>query len=153
MEIVRERPSSRTSLKPSEANVEEPRLIPLPASTAALSDRCNVCAQNLRLCIEVIRQAADRHRNLSEQLRIRALENRLDEHRIRFDIWRSDCAVAKGWLSVLDNVESHRTGLSELVNSSFVRLEDAFKTLLLDISQIVNCNSSSNTLDSFPNKR
>ena len=147
MEIIRERPaeSSRLRERPSEAEELRARLRPLPAtsttaSTALLSDRCNVCSQNLRTCIEAIRQGANSHKNLFEKLRLRAIENRLDEHRIRFDIWRSDCAVTEGWLSAINTEQE--TGLYKLINALFVQLNTSLNTLLDPISQIKQCNKS-----------
>lgn len=123
---------------------DSPSLVPLltTETSTALTDRCNICSQNLQICITAIRHATSNHRNIFEKLRLEALQNRLIEHRIRFDIWRSDCEVLKGWLSGIE--DGQETGLYKLVDGSFIQLNQSFVVILDCIRRIARHNAGMN---------
>ena len=107
----------------------QPQLLPLVTTSSSnpLTEECNVCYQNLRACIETIRRGLGGNLTAIEKAKLRDIDKRLYEHRVRFDIWRSDCNISRGWLSAI-NV-NQEPGLWNLVDSSFVQLNQSLESL------------------------
>ena len=102
-------------------------------TTGLLNDRCDVCSQNLQICIAATHQAA--LASLAyEKASLRAIAERLQEHQIRFDIWKTDCDFTKGSLSVI--TREQEAGLYQLINNVFTRMNANLSSLHGHIGEV-----------------
>ena len=59
---------------------------------------------------------------------------RTQEHEIRFEIWKADCNVSEGWLSVIKDVQDGN--LYQSINSLFERMHATLKPLFSEMSHL-----------------
>ena len=97
-----------------------------------LNDRCDVCSQNLQICIAATHQAALAS-NTFEKARLRSIAERLQEHQVRFDIWKTDCDFSKSSISVI--TRKQEANLYELINDVFTRMSANLSILYSHIGE------------------
>lgn len=109
-------------------------LVPLQLDST-LTEQCNICSQNLRLCVKTAQDIAA-NQAVSVKTKLRLVERRLDEHRLRLDIWRSDCQVGQGGLSAI--TVDKEPNLLYLLSQSFSQLHEQLAIILEGIHQTGN---------------
>jgi hypothetical protein len=111
-----------------------------------LAEQCKTSSENLRLCIQ---RAQDVAANQADSImpRLRPIKRRLDEHRLRLDIWISDCQVANGGLSAI--TIDKEPSLLRLLSESFLQFQKQLLVILRGIDQIGkdSVSTDSTTID------
>ena len=106
------------------------KVLLLPSDT--LDERCKVCSDNLRICVqEALRGTAIEYSHAQAALRI--IQGRLDEHRLRLDIWMADCGVTDGQLS---KITVAGESLSNVLGDAFARLLSEIVMIYNDVVSI-----------------
>jgi hypothetical protein len=77
------------------------------------------------------------------QTKLGPIQNRLDEHRLRLEIWMSDCGIAEGNLSTIttDNEATLSNGLATLfrrIQGSLEYIYQSIHDLERDAKQSIN---------------
>ena len=102
-------------------------------TTDILNDRCDVCSQNLQICTVAAHQAALAS-NTHEKGRLRAIAERLQEHQVRFDIWKADCDFSRNSTSVI--AQEQEASLYQLINDIFTRMSANLSLLHSHIGEV-----------------
>ncbi|KAL8789925.1 MAG: hypothetical protein Q9195_006586 [Heterodermia aff. obscurata] len=104
------------------------------STTGVLKDRCDVCSQNLQACIVAVNVAVLANSNTLEKVKLRDLQARLQEHEIRFGIWKSDCNISERGLSAID--DDRDGSLYHSINKLFIRMDEALKQLFSQMDHL-----------------
>lgn len=115
-----------------------PQLEPLLSEivgSATLTEQCNRCSRNLDACIRSIGTVARTLASTLDKTKLVSIEARLEEHRIRFEIWKSDCNVSNGSLSTIHNEQE--ASLYGLVDALFNNFNEACRSLHESIARIL----------------
>ncbi|KAL9034039.1 MAG: hypothetical protein Q9214_007229, partial [Letrouitia sp. 1 TL-2023] len=112
----------------------EPLLLEIVGSST-LTAQCDRCTRNLSACIRSIRTVTRALSSTLDKTKLKSIEARLEEHRIRFEIWKSDCNVSNGSLSAINNAQE--ASLYGLVDTLFNNFNEACKSLHESIARIL----------------
>ena len=120
------------NLRAAQTKSRQRTLAPFQSSNT-LTEQCNTCLKNLRVTIKGAQYAAANQVDSFRTI-LHAIERRLDEHRLRLDIWRSDCHVEEGGLSAITIDEE--PNLLRLLSESFSQLHEQITVISGGIDQI-----------------
>lgn len=73
---------------------------PLSPSENDLNLQCSLCLENLGRCVNAAEVAAKVDYEFTQTI-LKLAQNRIHEHRLRLEIWKSDCEVEDGTLSAI----------------------------------------------------